>query len=493
MPALAKPARVNTIPLPPRNGLLGADTDVLVVGGGPAGIGAAVGAARAGAKTVLVERYGFLGGNATAALVMPLMSFHTQRPTFEKHGITNLLPTDHGPGHPVIAGVVKELLERLVGSGGAIAPSIKTGYVVPFDPEIFKLATLQLLDDAGVQFLFHAFASDVLGKGKVEGAVFETKSGPVVIKARCVVDCTGDGDLAAAAGAPYRVGRDSDGLVQPMTLMFRMGEFEQAAFQAYAAAHPDQWRGVHGLWDLVRQATANGELELAREDILFFATPHPREVSVNSTRVTRVLGIDVWDLSYAEWESRRQLRQLIAFLKKYVPGFANSYAIQSGVNIGVRETRRIVGDYMLSADDLLRARKFPDAIARGTYPVDIHNPAGKGTVLKRIPPDEAYDIPLRALLPQNVDNLLVAGRCISGTHEALSSYRVMPIAMATGQAAGVAAALAAKSRRSPREIPVRKVQQELLRQGADLRLQPTDQNPASRPPAERARPATTPR
>jgi hypothetical protein len=465
---LEKPERVIELTLPPRSARLAAESDVLVVGGGPAGLGAALGAARAGADVILVERYGFLGGNATAALVMPLMSFHTHRPTFEKQGVNNLLPTDHGPGHPVIAGVLKELLEYLVSSGGAIPPSLKTGYVVPFDPEIFKWATLELLNAAGVRMLFHSFASDVFGKDMVEGAVFETKSGPLVIKARAIVDCTGDGDIAARGGARFEVGRESDGLTQPMTLMFRMADFERAAFQAYGKLNPDQWRGVHGLWDLVQQASANGELDLAREDVLFFATPHPHEVSVNSTRVTRVLGIDVWDLSYAEWESRRQMNQLVQFFQKYVPGFERSYAVQSGVNVGVRETRRIVGEYRLTAEDLLGARKFPDAIARGSYPVDIHNPTGKGTILKRIPADDAYDIPLRALLPLRVERVIVAGRCISGTHEAHSSYRVMPICMATGQAAGICAALAASRNTLPRNIPAHAVQQELLRQGANL-------------------------
>jgi hypothetical protein len=215
-------------------------------------------------------------------------------------------------------------------------------------------------------------------------------------------------------------------------------------------------------------ATDKGELKLPREDILFFATPHGHEVSVNSTRVTKVLGTDVWDLSYAEWEGRRQLRQIAAFLRRYVPGFDESYVAQSGVNIGVRETRRCIGEYQLTADDILQARKFPDVIARSTYPVDIHNPEGTGTTLKRIPPGEAYDIPLRCLLPQKVDRVLVAGRCISGTHEAHSSYRVMPVSMATGQAAGVCAALAVRSGKAPRTVPAGEVQSELLRQGADL-------------------------
>jgi hypothetical protein len=160
------------------------------------------------------------------------------------------------------------------------------------------------------------------------------------------------------------------------------------------------------------------------------------------------------------------MRQICAFLRRYVPGFESAYVVQSGVQIGVRETRRILGEYQLTADDVLQARKWPDAIARGTYPIDIHDPTGKGTVMRRLPAGEAYDIPLRCLLPLRVDGLTLAGRCISGTHEAHSSYRVMPVAMATGQAAGVCAALAARSGRIPRQIPAGEVQEELRRQGA---------------------------
>lgn len=163
------------------------------------------------------------------------------------------------------------------------------------------------------------------------------------------------------------------------------------------------------------------------------------------------------------------MREIARFLRRHVPGFAKSYVVQSGVNVGVRETRRIVGDYQLTADDVLSARKFEDGIARGSYPVDIHNPSGSGTVLKRLPPGEAYDIPLRCLLPQKAESLIVAGRCLSGTHEAHSSYRVMPIVMATGQAAGVTAAIAARRGIRPREASVREVQHELVRQGASLR------------------------
>ncbi|MFA3878445.1 FAD-dependent oxidoreductase [Streptomyces sp. MMCC 100] len=479
MPILEEPRESRTVTLPPRPARHGGRCDVLVVGGGPAGFAAAIGAADAGADVVLVERYGFLGGNATVALVMPLMSFHNEhkQAAFTEAGDTSrLLPTDHGEGEPVVAGVLWQLLDRLMGRGGCLPPSPKTGYTVPFDPELFKFSLLEMMDESGVRMLFHSFASGALPLEDGSGwrVVFETKSGPVVIDAGVVVDGTGDGDVATACGAPYEIGRPEDGLVQPMTLMFRVADFARPDFADYVREHPDQWRGVHGLWDLIEEARANGELRLPREDILFFATPHPREVAVNSTRVTRVLGTSVWDLTRAEYTARHQLAQIDRFLRTRVPGFEESYVVQSGTHIGVRESRRVLGDYQLTGHDILAARTFPDVIAHGAYPVDIHNPRGSGTVLKRVPQGSFYDIPLRCLLPRDTERLLVAGRCISGTHVAHSSYRVMPIAMATGHAAGVCAALTVRHGRGPRGLPYRLVQRELLRQGARLRTEQPD-------------------
>jgi hypothetical protein len=458
--------------LPPRRGHVAARPDVVVVGGGPAGIGAAVGAAQAGAEVVLAERYGFLGGNATAALVMPLMSWHNEVRGARARGADEpmrLLPSDHGPGEPVVGGVLLDLMDRLLKTGGAVAPSEDTGYTVPIDPETYKSAALDLLDDAGVSYLLHVFASGIVGEeGRPEGVVLETKSGPLVVEAPVIVDATGDGDMAAAAGAEYELGRD-DGLVQPMTLMFRIVDFERAGFEAYVREHPDQWRGVAGLWELIQQARDAGELDLPREDLLFFATPHEHEVSVNSTRVSNVLGIDVFDLTRAERLARLQMAQIVRFMRRRVPGFERAYAVQSGTTIGVRETRRIVGEYSLTGDDVRAGRHFDDVIARGSYPIDIHDPkGGRGTLLERLPMGGAYDIPLRCLIPRDVDGLLVGGRCISGSHEAHSSYRVTPIALATGQAAGVTAALAARAGVAPRAVSVREVQQVLLDQGADL-------------------------
>jgi len=432
-------------------------------------MGAALGAAWAGADVVLTERHGFLGGNPTAALVNPLMSWHTRTmpPLDPDH--SRLLPQDHGPGDPVVAGALHHFLNRLLAESGALPPSVETGFTVPFDPEIYKSVALETLDEAGVRILLHAFATDAHGPPRrPTGVVYAGKSGPFVIQAQSIVDASGDGDIAARAGADFLIGRDQDGRVQPMTLMFRIGDFDPDAFTGYIRRNPDQWRGVHGLWDLIRQATEAGDLDLPREDILFFATPHPRELSVNSTRVTGVLGTSVFDISRAEIEARRQMRQIMAFLRRYVPGFGNAYVIQAGSHIGVRETRRIVGDYMLTVEDVLGGAKFADGIARASYPVDIHNPTGKGTVLKSLPPGDWYEVPLRSLLPKGVEGLLVAGRSISGTHEAHSSYRVTPTAMATGQAAGVCAALAARAGCRPRAIPAAEIRDELRRQGAIL-------------------------
>lgn len=470
MPPLNRPSIEESMELPIRRAQIIAHTEVLVVGSGPAGFGAAIAAAKAGSQVIIAERFGTPGGNATIALVAPFCSYHTHGPVDEQVGSETFFPTDHGEGKPIIAGVLQQFVEKMVAAGGAIPPSIKTGYVVPYDHEICRQVMASMFDEANVRFLYHAFASGAIAGPDDVSVIFESKSGPLVIKAKIVVDCTGDGDVAVAAGASYEIGRDIDGQVQPMTVYFRMGDINRDEFFSYVRSHPSQWRGVHGLEELIMKAKQCGELDIPREGILLFGTTRKDEVSVNGTRILHVLGTDVFDLTFAEWEGRRQVGELARFLQKYVPGFRGAYLVQSGDIVSTRESRRIVGDYQLTAEDIFSEQKFNDVIALSSYPIDIHNPDGAGTMLYQLPPGTAYQIPLRCLLPRNLERILVAGRCISGTHEAHSSYRVMPVAMALGQAAGVCAALAVKRHKTIREIPHYDVQKELLRQGAILEV-----------------------
>lgn len=470
MPPLQRPREIQTIALPVRHAEVVAQCEVLVVGAGPAGFGAAIAAADAGANVILAERAGVPGGNATVALVAPFCSYFTHDPVSETQGAQCFYPTDHGEGRPVIAGVLGRFVDRMIASHGAIRPSIKTGYVVPYDHEICKNVMSTMLDQYGVRFLLHAFASGSILNADAVSVIFETKSGPKVISASIVVDCTGDGDIAVSAGAPFEIGRDIDNHTQPMTVYFRMGNVKKEEFFNYSRDHPSQWRGVHGLEELILKAKQSGELDIPRESILLFGTPREDEISVNGTRVLHVLGTDVFDLTFAEWEGRRQVRDLVHFLQWHVPGFRGAYLVQSGDIVSTRESRRIMGDYQLTVEDIFSETRFDDVIALSSYPVDIHNPDGAGTMLYQLPPGSAYGIPLRCLRPQKLDRILVAGRCISGTHEAHSSYRVMPVAMALGQAAGVCAALASKNDITIRDVPSNLVRSELLRQGAILEI-----------------------
>jgi hypothetical protein len=471
MVSLEHPATARTLELPPRTAIDAGTADVLVVGGSLAGVGAAIAAAREGARVILTERCGFFGGDATASLVTILMSCYTQHPRRPEPGTFTLFPCDYGDGKPAVGGIYAEMVDRLARAGGAIAPSPDTGYTFPTDPEVFKFVLQDMVEEAGIQVLLHATAVDTLGRGTIDRVIFETKSGPVALGGKVVVDCTGDGDVAARAGAPFAVGRDSDGFAQPITLYFIMGDFDRDRFAAYVHQHPDQWHDVYGLWDLVEQARRAGDMDLQRENILMFGTPRSDEIVVDSTRVVKVPGINAWDLTRAALENRRQMREIANFLTKYVPGFERSYITQSGPTLYVRESRRIMGDYVLTADDVMSGRRFDDAVACGAYCIDIHNPVGSGTTVKHLAPGVMYDIPLRCLIPAMTRNLLVADRCISGTHEALGSFRIMPIGMATGQAAGVCAALAARQGKEPRHIDFREVQQVLRRQKAVLQEQ----------------------
>jgi hypothetical protein len=444
------------------------DYDVLVVGGGNAGCAAALAAARNGARVLLAERYGFLGGTATASMVGPWMTFHSG-------------------DDRIVGGIAQEIVERLVLRGGSPGhihdASDYVPTITPFDPEIHKALLFEMMRESGVALLLHAWFLDaVVGDGRVAGARLATVGGIREYRAKCTIDATADAYVAASAGVPTQQG-DARGRVQPASLMFRLSHVDLAALSVYVRQRPEQMRSslklhertpaalsaVAGLYELWEAARERGAVNVPRELVSFFATPYADEVTVNMTRVVGVDPLDPDDLTRAEVEARAQVMQLLDFFRQDVPGFANARIAATATQIGVRESRRIAGEYTLTADDVLRARTFDDAVARSAYPIDIHNPSGSGTTTHRLPAGASYEIPYRCLVPRGVDDLLVAGRCISTTHEALASTRLTPTVMTLGQAAGTAAALSVQQNVTPRALNPALLRERLIRDGVDLR------------------------
>jgi hypothetical protein len=444
------------------------ECDVLVVGGGNAGCAAAIAAARSGARVLLAERYGFLGGTATASMVGPWMTFHSGE-------------------ERIVGGIAQEIVERLVVLGGSPGhlhdASDYVPTITPFDPEIHKALLFEMMRESGVALLLHAWFLDAsVAEGRVASTRFATVGGMRTIKARRTIDATADAYVAASAGVPTQQG-DARGRVQPASLMFRLSHVDLSLLSHYVRQRPEQMRSslkthertpdaltaVAGLYELWDAARARGSVTVPRELVSFFATPYADEVTVNMTRVVDVDPLDPDDLTRAEVEARAQVMQLFAFFRSDVPGFANARIAATATQIGVRESRRILGEYTLTAEDVLHARTFDDAVARSAYPIDIHNPSGSGTTTHRLPAGASYEIPYRCLVPVGVDDLLVAGRCISTTHEALASTRLTPTVMTLGQAAGTAAALSAAAGVAPRALDPDQLRSRLISDGVDLR------------------------
>ncbi|MCD6470508.1 FAD-dependent oxidoreductase [Candidatus Bathyarchaeota archaeon] len=407
------------------------DFDVVVVGGGPGGFSAAVSSARNGAETLLVERYGFLGGMATAGLVNPFMKFHVG-------------------DEQIIGGVLQEVIDRLSALGGYDFKSRA------FDPEVMKYVLDEMALEAGVKLLYHTtFISAVVSEGYIRAILIHNKSGLSMVTGRVFVDSTGDGDLAVSAGAPFEKGRSQDGLTQPMTLNFDLANVDVQNMPTRRELN-----------EAYRRARDEGRLKCPREDLLWFTTTHDGMIHFNTTRMIRVDGTKAEDLTRAEIEGRRQMFEIVKWLKETFPAFREAYVVRSGPQVGVRESRRIIGEYIMRGEDILEARKFPDPICRGSYPIDIHNPSGEGTIIKHPPPNDYYEIPYRCLIPLNVENLLIASRCISATHEAHSAIRIIPIVMGIGQAAGTAATLCVKHDTTPRRLDYQLLKEALRRGGA---------------------------
>jgi hypothetical protein len=321
--------------------------------------------------------------------------------------------------------------------------------------------------EAGVELLLHSFAVDALVEnGAVTGAIFASKSGLEAVPATVVVDCTADADIVARAGGAFEYGRASDKLTQPMTLFFRVGNVDDRRVDEYCKANSEDFRMFE---KLVKQAQACGEFTLPRNGIGLFLTMQPGVWRVNTTRVLRLNGTDVRDLTAAEVEGRRQIVELMRFFRKWVPGMENCVLLDSAAQIGVRESRRIAGEYTVTIEDLQTGRDFEDVIALCGYPVDLHSPTdAKEGLSDDYRTANAYQIPFRSLVPRELEQVIVAGRSLSATHEAMAAIRIMPSAMAMGQAAGTAAALAVERGVRVRDIPVHALQRALLEDGAYL-------------------------
>lgn len=443
-----------------------ADYDVIVCGGGPAGVIAALAAARNGAHTLMIERYGFAGGSSTAALVYPWMTFHTHR------------------GEQVVGGMAQEIVDCLIERGGSPGHLRDTiGFVhtlTPFDPEMYKIVVDELLHESGVEVLYHTHVMDVaVSNGHIEGLQLWSKGGIATVSAKIYIDSTGDGDIAAAAGVPYVHGRRADGRTQPMTMNFVMAGVDLEAVIGYMRAHPTDFHagslideldhlpltGVSGFFEMWRKFAPPS---FPRDRVLFFIGLRPGEVRVNTSRILDKDGTNAHDLAAAEREGREQVQQVVDFSRAHLPGFADSFLTQLPTQVGVRETRHIEGMYWLTGDDVVSARRFDDVIARSGYPVDIHDPSGKTLITQDIAGGDAYDIPYRCLLPKGIDNLLLNGRCISTSHTAFSSARLTPSCMAIGQAVGTAAALSVRAQTFPAALDIAEVQTTLREQRALL-------------------------
>lgn len=415
--------------------------DVLVLGGGPAGWGAAVSAAREGANTLLVESSTDIGGVATTGLM------------------------SHWTGHTV-GGIYEEIVERTHNQYGK-NPLLSDAEMRKFiDHETMKTRALEMLLEAGVKLLLNTMACEPLVEDNVLKGVFvENKSGRQLIRSKVVIDCTGDGDIAARAGVPYYKGRESDGAMQPMTLMVQVGGVEVERIQ-YVNAFEESYQVPAG--DI--QQLARMHIQAPAGHVLVYPSVFPGIVTLNMTNVTGVDGTNADDITKAYVQCRRQLPEIMAFLKEYVPGFENSYVLKSAAQIGVRETRHFKGMKTITEQDILEARIFPDwAVANAHFNFDVHNIGGAGLdetgCQKNFTQQHGYTIPYGCLVPQKIDGLLLAGRCISGTHMAHANFRAMPICANMGQAAGVAAAMCVEQDIQPRALEVEQLQQRMRKLG----------------------------
>ena len=411
--------------------------DVVIAGAGPAGIGAALSAARQGAKVLLLEQAGDVGGVATTGL----MSHWT--------GKTR-------------GGLYEEILNRADDSHGENR--------VLINPEKLKTVLLEMLLETGVSIRLYTFSHDAIAEDEVvKGVIGYSKAGFEAFKAKVVIDCTGDGDIAASAGVPFEKGRPGDGRMQPMTLMFKVAGVDMDRAVFLPSGFEETFEVPEG--DL--QSLGREHLPYPAGHVLLYRSTLPGVITCNMTNCVDVDGTDPDDLTRATVECRKQIEPIVGFLREYVPGFEDCYCISSASIIGVRETRHFDCRETLTEEDILQARVFDDwVVTKAHFNFDIHNVEGSGLdthgVQKKFTQEKGYTIPYGCLVPVSRRGLLLAGRNISATHKASSNCRVMPICVNIGQAAGTAAALSVKKGVAPDELDVREIQKSLNDQGVTL-------------------------
>ena len=444
--------------------------DVVVIGGGPAGMCAAIAAAREGVRVILVEQGAFCGGMATRGLVGPFMTCY-----------------DAKGEQMIIKGLFEEIVDRLVARGAALHPAdimggtaftswIKVGHdhVTPFEAEGLKLLLDEMLEECGVRVFYHtSFLQAQVEDGRCVGAYVSSKSGIDYISAEVTIDATGDGDVAVSCGVPFEMGNEELGIRQPVSMFFHISNVDSTALEQDITDHLDQfyrkdgvnYRSLH--WR-VSEAREAGDWTMNRVSIGIFRMPKEDEWFINTSRIVGIDSTSNTDLTHAEIEGRKQVDEIFRFLRKYVPGCENAKLKASASHIGIRESRHIQGRYRLTTEDLLNCKVSEDSVFVAANSIDVHGRFGPMSNEYVAINGDYYGVPYGSLVADGVEGLLLAGRCVSADSAAAGAIRVMPPCMAMGQAAGTAAALSLEEDVPPHAVNVKKLQEILKKNGVFL-------------------------